>query len=73
MTKNKLQYWLWEGTDATDSLKGSRFGDCPNVGRVGTNRAKDDDQALREQKTRRMMKQENLEKELELDMRIQFY
>ena len=48
MTKGKLQYWLWEGTDATDSLKRSRFGDCPNVGRVEMARAKYDVQALRE-------------------------
>lgn len=42
MTKSKPRYWPREGTDATDSLKKSRFGDCPNVGGVEMDRAKED-------------------------------
>ena len=42
MTKGKQGYWPLEGADATDSLKRSRFGDCPNVGRVEVDKAKDD-------------------------------
>lgn len=73
MTKDQLLYWPWEGTGATDSLKRSRFGDCPNVWRVDMDRAKDDVQAWREQETRRKMKRANLESELEQDMRLQFH
>lgn len=42
MTKSKLRYWPQEGTDATDSLKRSRFGDCPNMGRAEMDRARED-------------------------------